>query len=212
MLQKDSILPSCQYAPGHSQCIHFDSGLRLSAGQARISECGLNSPSGSSQSCISVCTNAGPGSLNPTYLRGHFPPHMAPCICKRICQFSTSGYSANWLNMSPRTCKDNTQRILTQNALSNCAHKLWVDEGEEGVSEHSQDPSLSSVDVPTTSVWWLALNSSMLLHGLLDWAFPFMFYEQRRWPNPREVATLSFKTSNTLFNQKLSSYICHQGH
>lgn len=97
--------------------------------------------------------------------------------------------------MSPRICKEDTQRVLTQNPLSNCVNR-FLSTPEICLSERCRS---------TTSLSSLALNSFMLFHRILDWAFPFTFYEQRGWPNrkaiPREAAVLSFKTVNRFFNQ-----------
>lgn len=165
---------SCLYALEYSQHNCFDSVLRFSPGRTCILESRLTSPVSCSQGYISLCTKAGLGSLKPTYFWGQFPLHMAPYT--HIClsgSLESQSDSTNWLSMSPRTHKDSTHRILTQNPSSNCVNGLWVDQGERVLL--STHKICFGECRRSTSLWQVYLNSSMLLHRVLYWAFPFAF-------------------------------------
>lgn len=69
--------------------------------------------------------------------------------------------------MSPRMHKEDTQRVLTQNLLSNHVNRFCLDQGEDGVSDHSQDLSWRAVRIHHITLI-AGFNSTTLLHRLLD--------------------------------------------
>lgn len=138
-------ISSCQYAPEQSQCNCFDSMLRFSPRQTRISESRLTSSVGVSQGYVSACTKDGHGSLKSTHFRGQFPLHMAPCTHKHIWQFSTSIR----LSQLAEHVTKNTQRQhpedINANSFKQLCQRVMDRSRRKGASEHSQDLFLKAL-------------------------------------------------------------------